>query len=96
VRVLKINGQGPVEFWARVLENYRQPANAKEEGDVTKADILQLSSEGRFIQEIKAIAARDDTIRVKLVETIRARIASGDYDIAVSDLADAILKELGR
>lgn len=93
---MKINGQGPVNFWARVLDNYRQPKNAKGESSAAKADILQLSPEGRFIKEIKALALRDEGVRVELVEAIRARIESGDYHISVSDLADAILKEMGK
>jgi len=93
---LKINGQGPVNFWSRILETYCQPVNDKGKGTPAKEDTLQLSAEGQFFQEIKALAARDDFIRVELVEAIRNRLESRTYSVRVTELAEAILKEMGR
>lgn len=93
---MKINGQGPVNFWSRILETYRRPVNEKEKGAPAKEDTLQLSPEGQFIQEIKALANRDNFIRVEVVEAIRTRLETGNYNVPAADLAEAILKEMGR
>ncbi len=91
---MKINGQRPVDFWGRVLETYRKPITGKGQGTAASQDKLELSPEGQFIQELKTLAAQDDTVRTELVEAIRSRLEAGSYSVSITDLAAAILKEI--
>jgi negative regulator of flagellin synthesis FlgM len=59
-------------------------------------DSVQLSAASRLINDLKTRLAGADDIRSARVEAIRAAVAEGTYKVPVEDVADAILKEMGR
>lgn len=101
---MKITGQGPVS-WNRVREAYQQGAGIKGKDKPaptrpgpagTGEEAIQLSSDSRFIRELKTHLAGGDDTRSARVEAIRARLAAGTYNVPAGEVATAILKEMGR
>ncbi|APC07863.1 flagellar biosynthesis anti-sigma factor FlgM [Neomoorella thermoacetica] len=96
---MKITGEGPVS-WNRVRAAYQQAARVKGNGRPAEArreeDYVQLSPDTRFINVLKTRLAGEEDIRSTRVEAIRARLAAGTYNVPAADVADAILKEMGR
>ncbi|WP_338834389.1 hypothetical protein MHLNE_07330 [Moorella humiferrea] len=96
---MKITGQGPVS-WNQVRAAYQKGTGVKESGRQGQTrreeDIVQLSPESRLINDLKMRLAGVEDIRPAWVEAIRAAIAAGTYKVSLEDVADAILKEIGR
>ncbi|MEW8959044.1 MAG: flagellar biosynthesis anti-sigma factor FlgM [Moorella sp. (in: firmicutes)] len=93
-------GQGPA-YWNRVGAAYRQGAAVREEKEGParphrEADSVQLSAVSKLIGDLKARLVQGEEIRLDRVEAIRAAVATGTYEVPLEDLADAILKEMGR
>lgn len=101
---MKITGQGPVS-WNKVREAYQQAAGIRDKDKPAPTrpattgageDVIQLSSDSRFIRELKTHLAGGDETRSARVEAIRARLAAGTYNVPAGEVAAAILKEMGR
>lgn len=96
---MKITGEGQLS-WDRVRAAYQQAAGVKGNDRPAKArqeeDTVQLSPDSRFINELKMRLAGEEDIRPARVEAIRARLAAGTYSVPAVDVADAIMKEMGR
>jgi len=64
--------------------------------DNEHADTVQISKEARDILLVKEGLEKTEKSREERMAEIKARIDSGKYNVSSEDIADAILKRLGR
>lgn len=62
--------------------------NAKKTG---KSDQLEISQTGKDYQTVKQAVTGASEVRMDKVEEIKKRLASGTYDVSMSEVADKLL-----
>lgn len=56
-----------------------------------KSDQLEISQTGKDYQTVKQAVAGAEEVRMDKVEEIKKRLASGTYDVSMSEVADKLL-----
>ncbi|WP_310604055.1 flagellar biosynthesis anti-sigma factor FlgM [Anaerosporobacter sp.] len=66
----------------------RTVASTKKAG---KSDQLEISQTGKDYQTVKQAVANTEEVRMDKVEALKKKLASGTYDVSMSEVADKLL-----
>ena len=73
-----------------------QVSGTRKKADATavyKSDSVEISGFGKDLQIAKQAVAKTEDVRLDRVQELKAKFASGTYDVPMSALADKLLNE---
>ncbi len=84
-----------IEAYTQVQQLYqtKKVNQTRKEGNVSRADQVQISSFGKDIQTAKAAVAGSPDIREELTAPIKAQIQSGTYSVDNATFAEKLLQK---
>ena len=84
-----------IEAYNQVQQLYqtKKVNQTRKEGNVSRADQVQISSFGKDIQTAKAAVAGSPDIREELTAPIKAQIQSGTYSVDNATFAEKLLQK---
>lgn len=84
-----------IEAYTQVQQLYqtKKVNQTRKEGNVSRADQVQISSFGKDIQMAKAAVAGSPDIREELTAPIKAQIQSGTYSVDNATFAEKLLQK---
>lgn len=73
-----------------------KPTNSIKNKEITakNSDDMQVSTEGKYLSQIIALAKQAPDIREEKVAQIRASIQSGKYNVSAEEVAEKIVQSL--
>ena len=83
-----------IEAYTQVQQLYKntQKVTKAPKQNASFMDAIQISSVGKDIQTAKTAVAQSSDIRSEKVESIKASIENGTYDVSADDFADKLLE----
>ena len=84
-----------IEAYTQVRQLYqtKKVNQTRKEGNVSRADQVQISSFGKDIQTAKAAVAGSPDIREELTAPIKAKIQNGTYSVDNGSFAEKLLQK---
>lgn len=100
---MKINGEGTT-YWQRVRGAYQEFRASRSDvgqreginGAQRQDDSIELSAAAKLAAAMKTQLTEINEARTAKVEALKAAVATGTYSVPLEDVADALLKEMGR
>jgi negative regulator of flagellin synthesis FlgM len=76
------------------IKKNRQVESGSESAGSSTADTVDLSSSSRDVQKMKEILDQTPPMRMDLIESLKAQIEGGTYNVESRDIADKMMNEL--
>lgn len=78
------------------IYSMQQTSNTQKSQKKGFSDMVSISGAGKDIQSAKSAVNNAPEVRAELVDSIKARIQAGTYDVDSSDFADRLVEKFSQ